>query len=269
MMPATPDLFLLCLVTFLSLICVGMLTYRQRFKRRKLQQQGVDWLNTLRQLLAHLQQHRGLSSGFLAGDKEAYNKIQGLSREIEIDIERIGEIGHWIHQNSRWQGIVEHWQRLSSHYASLDWDANIRQHNRILANLIYLLEDIADAHQLKNARSAGEDTPPDWHNLLVMAEHIGQARAIGTAITASGHCDSVSRIQMSYLSNKLEITSQQDLPPHTRHKLEELQNCIKDRVMLETPQIDSQIYFKLATGCLEDILGEYDKQILTLKQQLV
>ena len=47
MMPATPDLFLLCLVTFLSLICVGMLTYRQRFKRRKLQQQGVDWLNTL------------------------------------------------------------------------------------------------------------------------------------------------------------------------------------------------------------------------------
>ena len=244
-------------------------TWRVR-NRRTRQLKGIEWLVCLRHLLAHLQQHRGLTSAFLAGKTELKGDISSLHTQIRRDCEAVILIGEWITHSPRWQGIEEHWQRLAQRFQTLDRDTNIGQHNRLITNLIYLIEDTADAHELKHLCEDIAQAQRVWRDLLISAEHIGQARAIGTAITAAGNCDSVSRIQLSYLSNKIEETSQRvkndlEISHQTQHKLQELLYCIKDRVMLDTPQIDSQIYFKLATACLEDMLAKYDEEVMRLR----
>lgn len=241
--------------------------------RRTRQKVGIEWLISLRYLLAHLQQHRGLSSAFLAGKVELQGDINNLQNQIRRDCEDAISIDDWITQHPRWQGIEEHWQRLTQRFQTLDRDTNISQHNRLITNLIYLIEDVADAHELKYLSEDSAQAQRVWRDLLISAEHIGQARAIGTAITAAGHCDSVSRIQLSYLSHKIEENRQRvnnslDLSHQAQHKLQKLLYCLKDRVMQETPQIDSQIYFKLATACLDDMLTRYDEEIMSLRANI-
>lgn len=260
--------------SLIALIIIALLLrHRTRHRRRQRLLLGLTWLDSLRQLLAHFQQHRGLSSGYIAGNGDLLPQIQQLQSQIRRDFENVTVQGSWITQNSRWIGIEEHWNRLSATYQSLDRDSNISQHNRMLTNLIYLIEDTAEAHDLKLLCDGHDHGQRVWRDLLIVAEHIGQARAIGTAITASGHCDSVSRIQMSYLSEKIEETSLNlwgnlDMPQHARHKLQELLSCIKQRVMQDHPEIESQIYFKLASGCLEDVLAQFDQEMALLRQRM-
>lgn len=254
-------------------IIAGIIRIRHNRIRRLQQLRGLEWLEKLRQLLAHLQQHRGLSSGYIAGNHALQGDLDNLHNLIRRDMEVINRVDDWICENSRWQGIGEHWQRLINRFKALERDENINQHNRLLTNLIYLIEDIAETHHLKSLCQQADEGQRVWHDLLIAAEHIGQARAIGTAITASGQCDSVSRIQMSYLSSKIELTSQNlmgnlGLPQQAQHKLRELLQCIQHRVLLDAPQIESKIYFNLASGCLEEIFNHYDRKIIALKERV-
>ncbi|MDI3325343.1 nitrate- and nitrite sensing domain-containing protein [Pontibacterium granulatum] len=254
-------------------LIAGMLRLRHNRIRRAQQLRGLEWLEKLRLVLAHIQQHRGLSSGYIAGNHALLNELNNLHHVIHRDMDTINQVDEWICENSRWQGIEEHWQRLTSRFKTLERDDNINQHNRLLTNLIYLIEDIAETHHLTALCQSEGQGQRVWHDLLVAAEHIGQARAIGTAITASGQCDSVSRIQMSYLSSKIEMTSQNllgnlGLPQQAQHKLRELLQCIQYRVLVDTPQIESKIYFNLASGCLEEIFTHYDREIISLRERI-
>ena len=173
---------------------------------------------------------------------------------IELD-----QAGYWIRGNVKWSSLVDHWTRLGLSYLQGDADNNFKQHNILIANLLYLIDDVADAHHLSKITGDAMDT--DWRYLLSIAEYIGQARALGTGVAAKGECSSVLRIQLNHLRNKIASSVDSSWPDKSRVEIQQLLRCIETELIIERPSIQAVDYFTLASRCIEHVLDQFDRQI--------
>jgi hypothetical protein len=144
-------------------------------------------------------------------------------------------------------------------YLESDADKNFKQHNILIANLLYLIDDIADVHHLSKITGDAMDT--DWRYLLSVAEYIGQARALGTGVAARGECSGVLRIQLNHLRNKIASSVDSSWPDKSRIEIQQLLRCIETQLIGERPSIQAGDYFTLATRCIEHVLEQFDRQI--------
>ncbi|WP_331345690.1 nitrate- and nitrite sensing domain-containing protein [Cellvibrio sp. UBA7661] len=224
---------------------------------------GITYIKLLRSLLTRIQQHRGLTTGFINGNHAAQQNIATLSVQINQIIAELDAAGDWMKDNVKWSSLVDHWSRLSSIYIQGDADKNFKQHNMLIANLLYLIDDIADAHHL--SKLTGEASDTDWRYLLSIAEYIGQARALGTGVAAKGECSSVLRIQLNHLRNKIASSVDASWPDASRVEIQKLLRCIETQLIVDHPCIQVEDYFQLATRCIEHVFDQFDRQIERLQ----
>src|SRR5690606_15150364 len=104
---------------------------------------GLAYVKALRVLLTHIQQHRGLTTGFLSGNRDLSGDIAQLEKRIMGDFQELKALGGWLKNNSLWLNILDHWSRLSRRYAEHDTNENLRQHNLLISHLMYLIDDVA------------------------------------------------------------------------------------------------------------------------------
>lgn len=221
--------------------------------------QGIEYIKLLRSLLTFVQQHRGLTTGFINGNLGAKPDIEKITIKIKRIMSELDETGDWIHSNVKWSSLVDHWTRLGITYLQGDADKNFKQHNILIANLLYLIDDVADVHHLSKITGDAMDT--DWRYLLSIAEYIGQARALGTGVAAKGECSSVLRIQLNHLRNKIASSVDSSWPDKSRVEIQQLLRCIETQLIIDHPSIQAGDYFKLATRCIEHVLDQFDRQI--------
>jgi len=253
------------LLSFMIIVVFAAVRKKQLRERR--QEKGVIWLHKLRLLLSAIQKHRGLTTGYLKGGNDILKDIGPLQVSIHREVSAIVNVGGWMEEHLRWQNINQHWARLSSNYSTNNADNNLLQHNNLIQNILYLIDDMAQEHDLLLLKSVG-DKPLHllWRELLTAGEYIGQVRAIGTGVAAAQHCDSVSKIRLTYLCKKIEENTQRvwsKIRPdeHHLHKVSELLSCVNDQVMREQPTISSSEYFKIASDALDSIHSQYDYHI--------
>lgn len=251
-------LFLLAVpIGFLSFLFYSL--YCRKKLASQLFSQGVVYLQHLRELLTYVQQHRGLTTGFINGNHAAKSDIEALSLKIKRALVQVDEAGEWIHSNVKWASLIDHWSRLGQLYLQANPDKNFNQHNVLIANLLYLIDDVADAHHLTKVTGDAMDT--DWRYLLSIAEYIGQVRALGTGVAAKGVCSSVLRIQLNHLRNKIASSVDGAWPVQARTDIQQLLHCIETQLIVDQPSIKPDDYFKLATCCIEHVLYQFDHQI--------
>ncbi len=117
---------------FLSFVLVSL-----RYRRRQsllLFAQGIEYVKILRSLLTYIQQHRGLTTGYINGNLAAKVEIETLENTIKRTMAAVGDAGEWMHSNVKWSSLVDHWSRLSLLYSQGDADKNFKQHNMLIAN---------------------------------------------------------------------------------------------------------------------------------------
>ena len=256
-------LFILLPLIFITFIFYCL--HRRRVIVGRLVDQGLNYVRVMRILLTHVQQHRGLTTGFLNGNQDAKAEIQALQHKIRKEIVEVNNLGVWVQANEKWRSILDHWSRLSSHYASGEAMNNLKQHNQLIANILYFIENIADAHHLDSKAPAA--FAHQWRSLLFIAESIGQARALGTGVVAKGECSSVLRIQLNHLRNKIASHTGEYLSPQACAEIEQLLHCIETDVVIDQPTISPKAYFQLATRSLERVMEQFDQYIDGLRYQ--
>lgn len=249
--------FLLFPLGFLIFLMVSL--NRKKRQASLLFLQGIDYIKLLRSLLTFVQQHRGLTTGFINGNHAAQQDIEKLDVKIKRTMAELEVAGTWMHDNVKWSSLVDHWSRLASIYLQGDADKNFKQHNILIANLLYLIDDVADVHHLSKITGDASDT--DWRYLLSIAEYIGQARALGTGVAAKGECSSVLRIQLNHLRNKIASSVDASWPDTSRVEIQQLLRCIETQLIIEHPSIQAGDYFQLATRCIEHVFDQFDRQI--------
>jgi len=176
---------------------------RQANEQRADAKQCLKEIGALKSLLLLIQRHRGLSSGYLNGDQSLNEAICGTANKINDCWQHLHRSHAHLIQDSLFEGVQEHWQRLQGKWQDQEIENNIEQHNRLILNLLYLIENEAEHSSLlvRIGRSQGSDVI--WKELLETIEAIGQTRAIGTSIVASGQSSAVDRIRLKFLLDKM------------------------------------------------------------------
>ncbi len=259
-------LLLLGSVVMIAVLAVAGVRHRQQRKHR--QAQGLRWLATLRALLSHIQKHRGLCSGYLNGEPRLLAEIETQQRQVSRDLNDIASVDIDIEDNPRWQGITQHWARLAGNFQTLSVENCLKQHNQLIKNILYLIDDLAQASDLLLLKNKSQKPlHVYWRELLAAAEYIGQARAIGTGVSAAAYCDSVSRIRLSYLCQKIEENTERlakEIGPvrsQTGTAVKKLITCINEQLLQEKPNIDAGAYFAIATEAIDSLLEQFDRLV--------
>lgn len=258
------------LVAVLSLMFLFAVLYYRRSLRLQKQRLGLKLLASFRVLLTHVQQHRGLCNGYLCGGTGLQAEIEDLQNRVSRNFADISLIDVNLEGGERWQSITQHWARLAGNFRRLDPDNSLSQHNQLIKNILYLIDDVAREYQLLLLRN-DEQQPLHlfWRELLSAAEYIGQARAIGTGVAAADYCDNLARIRLQYLCGQIEshcnnlwqeIGSSEGAP----EAVTQLIDTIKFRILGQTPDISAADFFSIATQAIDILLDQFDQ---LLKQQ--
>ncbi|QUM78661.1 hypothetical protein HWV00_15635 [Moritella sp. 24] len=258
---------LLCTLLGLGFLLLQM--QQQQQSRRQLQLDGLIKLNVMRKLLTRMQQHRGLSNGILHGEIELKSRLIAVTEKInQLNIE-ITDMYPDLSENDRWQAMRDHWQRLAADYFNLNIRNNLEQHNKLVLNLLYLINDIAfdnKLHQLSNNNS--ESIQFLWQELLFTAESIAQIRALGTGIAAAKVCTRAERIRLNYLCQSLEQSINIQNNPDYLLKISYLLKVIDNEIIINRPTIKADRFFNIATESIDMILTSFDNQLNNVEYQL-
>jgi len=257
-------IFIFMLVPGAALVIAIINLAKNRSREEQLFKQGILYLKNLRTLLMHIQQHRGLTNGYLSGNLQAEAEIERLEVLLKKEIADVEKVGDWITNNSKWESILDHWSRLNASYKKAEQESNLKQHNYLIANLLYLIDDLAYAHHLGKLGLV-DATDTDWRNLLFIAEYIGQARALGVGAVSRGNCSSVLRIQLKHLRVKIAASVNNNWGERVLQDFHHLLQVIEEQVVVDSPSISPSEYFGLATTCIEHVLREFDRQVDTIQ----
>lgn len=264
MLPNITLLLLLTLIIIFIAVYINYVNLKKKNKARHLE--GLVFLKNLRILLTAIQQHRGLTMGYINGDKSLLNRISPIKQSINNRINSIQAQQSWDNNNLIWVGIIDHWGRLSNNYENHDSKYNFTQHCNLILNMLNLIEESAENHHLQELIcSNNQHANFLWVQLLNAVEHIGQARAVGTSIAAAKQSTSVERIKLNYLQNCIkEFIENKEHKIDTR-LIESLLKSINKEILIDVPSISASDYFNLATEVSEIILQQFDRYLDDLK----
>jgi Nitrate and nitrite sensing len=250
-------------------------TFARHYGARQQQAQGVVWLQALRMLITHVQRHRGLSSGFLAGDRTLQESVKDAQLQVSRDFDQIGSVGEWIKHSSSWQGITQHWARLAGNIHQLTVPSNMDQHNRLIKNILVLIDDIALAHYLHGGTTF---KPNIWRDLLTLAEYIGQMRVLGMVVAARTYSPDDSaylKSQKELQALEQEVLATLDLPRY-RNALDgkmvqdtlDFLTYVDKNIVRDGPQVIPAEFYRVATDMLDLLYERFDQELTQVNRRL-
>lgn len=186
----------------LVILIVTIITWRQKKSWRQYSASLPNIIH-LKSLITLLQKHRGMCASYLQGDQKSLGIIKSLQTKITPMVEQLNS-AYMINQHQRWLGFIDHWHRLQDHAIKLSVEKSFEQHTDLVANLLYLLEDVAEQQGLD--KSTFVHIPHIsmlWRELPFTAEYIGQSRALGMAVTTAGLATQVDKVKLGYLETKI------------------------------------------------------------------
>src|SRR5688572_11246521 len=254
-------------------LAVGFLRHQSA---RQQQAQGVLWLQAMRMLITHIQRHRGLSSGVLGGDRSLQGKLEEVRLQVSRDFEQIGSVGDWVKHHQGWQSVTQHWARLAGNLHQLSVGRNLDQHNRLIKNILVFVDEIAVVHHLHMASSLRTNI---WRDLLTLAEYVGQVRALGTALAASGgEWDDVvvSRARQDLQSLNQEIISTLEAPRcrlgldgDNLQRILDFLSCVDMQLLREGALVSATDFYAAATQTLDRLFERFDEELALVNRRLV
>jgi hypothetical protein len=274
------------IITGLAVILIIVTTIMWRQKQHWLQHKAVmQHIIQLKSLITLLQKHRGMCASFLQGEKKSLEVIRLLGGQIPPIIERL-DSQTIIHQQERWQGFTDHWQRLKKHATQLSVESSFEQHTDLITNLLYLLEDIAEKQGFNKSKFTQlPNISLLWRELPFTAEYIGQSRALGMAITTAGVSTQVDKVKLGYLDTKIsELSSHvfkqfKSYGLHTPQQTQfiqladsycnQLTSLIRNELLATTTvNISPEQYFTTATESIDAINRLLDNELQALSEHL-
>lgn len=254
-------------------LAVGFLRHQSA---RQQQAQGVLWLQAMRMLITHIQRHRGLSSGVLGGDRSLQGKLEEVRLQVSRDFEQIGSVGDWVKHHQGWQSITQHWARLAGNLHQLSVGRNLDQHNRLIKNILVFVDEIAVVHHLHMASSLRTNI---WRDLLTLAEYVGQVRALGTALAASGgEWDDVvvSRARQDLQSLNQEIICTLEAPRcrlgldgDNLQRILDFLSYVDMQLLREGALVSATDFYAAATQTLDRLFERFDEELALVNRRLV
>lgn len=226
--------------------------------------------STMLDLVSHIQQHRGMSTAFLAGDQSFARRLANKRMEIEPMLAQLqqialaeyaynypcftpNDVNLWRH---RWGLLV---QELNGYTV----EKSIAAHSNLIAMLLNWLGSVGEARVELPLNSVLPDGAVRnfSHRLPQLTETLGQARATGSGVAAQGTCSAVARVRLMFLVSRAESLVDQacSVDPQgavAAQKVKTLAMTIRTH-MLASQQVNvsAEEYFAEATRAIDAVFA--------------
>ncbi|TXH30178.1 MAG: methyl-accepting chemotaxis protein [Burkholderiaceae bacterium] len=196
----------LVLLAFASLMWALASELQETIERSRNELVATALTRPLAKVVELTQQHRGLSSMVLGGNADMRDKRAQRAEEVSRALASLrASLAEDKRQLPAWQQIERDWQVLQAQGLQLERVANFHAHTELVAQLLRLQIQLADAY--------GLSFDPDEASFYLMTaainrlpfllERFGRLRAQGSGALAQGHADSAQRIALSVLNEEI------------------------------------------------------------------
>lgn len=167
---------------------------------------GIAVAKSLSNLLQHLQQHRGLSSGAINGDA-AMKKLRPLrGMDVSNDLNALdGLMAAALSGSAAWKKIHADWISIDKNGVSLTATENIAAHSRLIDDLLIFQAAAADHYRLTSDPQIDSIYLIDMTitKLPLVVERLAQLRGIGSGVLASKQLQEGPESQLRSLLTEL------------------------------------------------------------------
>ncbi|MEY4593060.1 MAG: hypothetical protein RIR18_1955 [Pseudomonadota bacterium] len=261
-------------VFILVLALILLIAYWQRSKKRLIaaklsSQQTLLNCTRLLGLTRHLQQHRGMSSAWLSGDQNFASRREGKTKEILALLPGLSEL---VNQESlqncpcitvnEWVLFRHHWKELLEALPKLSVEQSIARHSQLINKVLEWLAAIGEARiePLASEREMVGAARNYAHRLPLLTECLGQARAIGSSVTAQHSCPPVARVRLLFLISRAEALLEQAVAAHgsgvmtsrSQQAIKEMVATVRTRMLFSSGVVvKSEEYFEMSTKAID------------------
>lgn len=212
-------LLLLIIITIMATLILVAISWRNHQAwQRTHRANGLLWSISLLKLIMNIQQHRGMATAMLNGDSSFAPRQQQKRQEIDLLLQRLQTLPGDFQRRSEdfdrsdLENLLQQWQALIQTLPTLSAFESMTRHTAIIGTLLSWLRAVGES--CLNTPAAATGIPVDLlvatfvERLPVLAETLGQARALGTGLLAAGTPNAVGRVQMGYLCQRIEKLQQ-------------------------------------------------------------
>ncbi len=166
---------------------------------------GLEYIVTVRKLLEHVPQHRGMSAAILAGDTGFRDKLIAKQAEIEDYIKAVDaadrKLGPSLNTTEKWSAIKTGWTDLKGRLNGITPKQSFDAHTLIIADVIALIAHVGETSTLILDPELNTYYLMDTivAKLPAMVENMGQARAAGSGMAARKSASTEEKIQLAAL----------------------------------------------------------------------
>lgn len=286
---------MLSAVAILSLLCVlagaGWFSRRQISTARvQAALRALDGCAGMLQLVRSLQQHRGMSVAWLAGDASFEPQMKVRRQDIERFIAALDATVR--DEEAKPRACVSHndlvlfrfqWRELVDLLAAGAGSASVEQslsrHGQLVAKVLDWLTALGEARIELGAAGCVEAGYVRNYvtSLPALAEHVGQARAVGAGVAARGQCAPVARVRMMFLIARIEslLRQAQAASAGSRAGREAgrlvgiMMLTARDSILDGAAGISAEDWFAEATRAIDGVYAWIDECGSELRRQLV
>ncbi len=176
----------------------------------KNEQQGLSYLKVARLPIEHIQQHRGMTSAYLAGDQSFRDRINQKQSDVDKHLASLQttdkELGSALATEGRLQEIMRQWKDIKANSLTMAPTDNIKAHNALIGNLIDLIGHVADSSEITLDPALDSYYLGDAlaNRLPNLTENMGQARAIGSSAAAVGKLAPAAFTKLAVLAENIK-----------------------------------------------------------------
>jgi len=173
------------------------------------EQTGLAYIKVVRQPIEHIQQHRGMTSAFLNGATDFRSRIMEKRSVVDAKLAELAkvdrELGEALGTQGRIARIQQQWETIKANSLEQEPAVAIKAHSDMLADLISLMSEVADASEITldprlDTYYLGDAVVS---NIINLTENMGQARAVGSGAAARGNHTEQSYVRLSVLASNI------------------------------------------------------------------
>jgi hypothetical protein len=201
-------MILLVIASCLGALMLCLVFLKQRARHSEIKASVIKCINlitALKNVLIVIQKHRGLTTAYLNGQhglKPTIDDMKALADKLWLAL--LSEHSELI-ENALYLGVSNHWERLKDRWVNQSIDNNIEQHNRLILNLLFLIDSQSESKPLASYQRGRPGLAISLKALLETIEILGQIRAIGSGMMSARKSKALERNKLSFLISKAEL----------------------------------------------------------------
>lgn len=226
----------------------------------------------LLQLVHSLQQHRGMSTAWLAGDALFESPMRARRRAVQHDIDAL-EVTARAEMALEGPCVTPYelalldaqWKELCGALdcspPAIGAEDNLTRHSLLVSHVLGWLAAVGN-RRIAPFAASGSGLLRTWISTLpALGEQLGQARAVGSAAAARGVCTAAERMRLMYLASRAESLMHQAIADTPRlpgalpatERVVRLLGLLRSDLLGATDRMTAELYFAEATAAIDAI----------------